>query len=61
MVPTRSTSWKASRPLTVRSTWPTSANIGVESAVAVWIPIARFAAPTARVPRHAAGRPVSWP
>ena len=28
---------------------------------AVWMPIARFAAPTARVPRQAAGRPVSWP
>ena len=35
--------------------------MAVESAVAVWMPMARFAAPTARVPRQAAGRPVSWP
>ena len=61
MVPTRSTSWNASRPRTLRSTWPTSTNIGVESAVAVWMPMARLAAPTARVPRQAAGRPVSCP
>ena len=61
IVLTRSTSWNASRPRTERSTWPTRANIGVESAVAVWMPMARFEAPTARVPRHAAGRPVSWP
>ena len=38
-----------------RSTWPTSANIGVESWRAVWMPIARFAAPTARV-AEAGGR-----
>ena len=44
-----------------RATWPTIANIGVESWRAVWMPIARFEAPTARVPRQAAGRPVSWP
>ena len=44
-----------------RSTWPTSANIGVESWRAVWMPMARFAPPTARVPRQTAGRPVSWP
>ena len=36
-------------------------NIGVESWRAVWIPMARFAPPTARVPRQTAGRPVSWP
>ena len=58
---TRSTSWNASRPRRPRSTWPTRTNIAVESAVAVWMPMARLDAPTARVPRHAAGRPVSWP
>ena len=58
---TRSTSWKASRPRTARSTWPTRRTSGDESAVAVWIPMARLAAPTALVPRHAAGRPVSCP
>ncbi len=61
IVLTRSISWNASRPRRPRSTPPTMTNIGVESAVAVWMPMARFAAPTARVPRHAAGRPVSWP
>ena len=59
--PTWSASWNASRPSSSRSTWPTSANIGVESWRAVWMPIARLAAPTARVPTAAAGRPVSWP
>ena len=59
--PARSTSWNASRPRTTRGTWPRSANIGVESALAVWIPMARLDAPTARVARAAAGRPVSWP
>ena len=39
-----------------RSTWPTSTNIGVESAVAVWIPIARLAAPDRAGP-EARGRP----
>ena len=41
-----------------RSTCPTRANIGLESWRAVWMPIARFAAPTARVAsadRRAAG------
>ena len=61
MPPTRSDSWKASLPRWRRSTWPTSANMGVESAVAVWMPMARLEAPTIRVPRQAAGRPVSWP
>ena len=61
MVATWSISWKASRPWNARSTWPTSANIGLESWRAVWIPMARLALPTARVPRLAAGRPVSCP
>ena len=60
-VATWSISWNASRPRYGRSTWPTRANIGVESWRAVWIPMARLAAPTARVPRHTAGRPVSCP
>ena len=60
-VATWSISWNASRPRYARSTWPTIANIGVESCRAVWIPMARLAAPTARVPRHTAGRPVSCP
>ena len=51
---------EALAPARARSTWPTNANIGLESAYAVWMPIARFEPPTARVPRHAAGRPVSW-
>ena len=34
---------------------------GSKSCRAVWIPMARLAAPTARVPRHTAGRPVSCP
>ena len=60
-VATWSTSWKASRPRNSRLTCPTSANIGVESWRAVWIPIARLDAPTALVPRQTAGRPVSCP
>ncbi len=35
--------------------------MGVELLNAVWMPIAMFAAPTVRVPRTAAGWPVSWP
>ena len=42
---TWSISWNASRPRCARSTWPTSANIGVESWRAVWMPIARLARP----------------
>ena len=57
IVATWSISWNASCPRWARATWPTIANIGVESWRAVWMPIARFAAPTARVPRQAAGRP----
>ena len=58
---TRSTSWNASRPRDGRSTWPTIAISGAESAWAAWRAIARFAAPTARVTMTAAGRPVSAP
>ena len=36
-------------------------NMGVESAKAVWMPMARLLAPTARVPRQTAGLPVSCP
>ena len=44
-----------------RSTWPTDANIGVESWRAVWMPMARFAPPDRARPEATAGRPVSWP
>ena len=59
--PATSTSWNASRPRRSRRTWPTIAISGVQSARAVWSPIARFDAPTARVTSTAAGRPVSCP
>ena len=49
---TRSASWKASRPVKERLTWPASAIIGSESCLALWTPIAMFAVPTARVPKH---------
>ena len=58
-VATWSISWNASRPRSARSTWPTSANIGVESWRAVWMPMARFAAADGARPeadRRAAGQ-----
>ncbi len=61
IVVTRSISWNASRPRSRLATWPAMAMTGDESDRAVWIPMARLAAPTALVPRHRAGRPVSWP
>ena len=45
----------------IASTWPTAAKNGVEFWRAVWIPMARFDPPTARVPRQTAGRPVNCP
>ena len=55
---TRSASWNASRPRKSRSTCPTRATSGAESAVAVWMPMAALDAPTARETATIWGRPV---
>ncbi len=57
----KSTSWKASRSIWWRATWPTSTTIGVESWKAVWTPIEALHAPGPRVTSNTPGLPVSLP
>jgi hypothetical protein len=60
MVPTWSISWNASRPRSAAR--PGRRREQRRRVLAGGVdPIARFAPPTARVPRQTAGRPVSWP
>jgi hypothetical protein len=44
----------------VVGTWPTKKRTGVESCIAVWIPIAALVAPGPRVTNAAAGRRASF-
>jgi hypothetical protein len=45
VTPVMSVSWKASLPMSVDETWPVMQTIGIESSIAVAIPVTRFVAP----------------
>ena len=43
--PVMSVSWKASLPMSAEGTWPVMQTIGIESSIAVAIPVMRLVAP----------------
>ena len=45
VIPVTSTSWKASVPRTFEGTCPVMKTVGVESSIAVAMPVVRFVAP----------------
>ena len=59
VIPTVSTSWKASEPITGVGTWPVRITIGMESMYAVAIPVTAFVAPGPEVTRHTPHLPVA--
>ncbi len=44
-MPVTSTSWKASEPTTLEDTWPVMKTVGIESSIALAMPVVRFVAP----------------
>ena len=54
-----SVSWKASRPIIARATWPVIATTGVLSMLAVASPVTRLVAPGPEVATHTPARPVA--
>ena len=58
-MPTVSTSWKASLPMTGVGTWPVSTTIGIESMWAVAMPVTALVAPGPEVTRATPQRPVA--
>ena len=58
-MPMMSVSWKASRPIMARDTWPVIATSGVLSMCAVAIPVTRLVAPGPDVATQTPGRPLA--
>ncbi|CAB4583557.1 unannotated protein [freshwater metagenome] len=52
VIPTMSTSWNASVPMSVENTWPVMAIIGMESMCASAMAVTRFVAPGPLVAIH---------
>ena len=54
-----SISWNASLPMSAEGTLPVIATIGIESSIAVPIPVTRLVAPGPEVPMHTPTLPVT--
>ena len=52
VMPVTSVSWKASRPMAGRGTWPVMATMGMESICAEAMPVTRLVAPGPEVATH---------
>ena len=52
VTPVMSVSWKASLPMYVEATWPVTQTMGIESSIAVAMPVTRLVAPGPDVAMH---------
>jgi hypothetical protein len=57
VMPVMSISWNASVPRTLEETWPVMATMGIESSMAVAMPVTRLVAPGPEVAMQTPGRP----
>jgi aspartate/methionine/tyrosine aminotransferase len=61
VMPSMSTSWKASVPMKSVATWPVMATSGAESIIALAMPVTRLVAPGPEVAMQTPGLPVTRP
>jgi len=59
VMPVMSVSWKASEPSSAAGTWPVMHTMGVESIIAVAIPVTRLVAPGPEVATATPTRPLA--
>ena len=59
VMPLMSISWNASLPMRAEGTLPVIATIGIESSIAVPMPVTRLVAPGPDVPTHTPTLPVA--